>query len=214
MVDNKKLKYTFYICLGIIVIGCFLPYVTALGYSTNYVFYDGNVKDGIFIIGFAILALIFILKDKYLGALISQCASFGIFLLDFFDYKSKLNSFGTYVSSISKFGVGFYIVLVGVILSLVISIILFINKRKIKVINNIQSQPMNNTMNQVSMQNNVNINQFSNGYIQNSNNMINQSQNNTLNQNIVQPENNMYCQNCGAIREQNFVFCQNCGIKF
>lgn len=187
MLYIKKLKYAFYICLGIIIVGCFLPYVTILNVSTNYVFYDGNVKDGIFIIILGILALIFISKNKFLGTLISQFISVGIFFLDYIDYKSKINNLGTYISSFSKFGVGFYIVLIGLIFSLVISIMLVINRRKNKVPEQLHS--MNNSINQESITHS-NLNDYAHN------------------------QNNMYCKNCGAVIEQNSLFCNNCGTKF
>lgn len=133
MASNKNLKYAFYGSLVVIIIGCFFTYFTAMGISMNYVSYNGNLKDGVFVIGLSVAAAICLFKDKNIPALICQLLATVLFVYDFIDTNNKIkdiNSTLALFGTEAKFGIGFYIVLIGLIVSLVTLILKIKNGNK------------------------------------------------------------------------------------
>ena len=112
---SPLVKYSLYIGLGgclLVIIGCFLPWITVFGVTGTW-----SEGDGIFAILLAITSgiLIFLKKDKY--SLISSGLAAILFFISFF--KIIVNRF--------RPGFGCYIVLLGVV---AMGIYPFINKKK------------------------------------------------------------------------------------
>ena len=100
---DTLIKYRKYIGLGgclLAIIGCFLPWATALGYSVSFV--DG---DGKYLIIATIVSaiLIYLKKDKI--SLIPTIIAVVIYL------KDALNTFSSNVS----LGLGIFLILIGLV---------------------------------------------------------------------------------------------------
>ncbi len=118
----KGLFFGFIAAVAVMVIGCFLPYMTAsaFGYSesVNYISNNGEMADGVFLIILGVVAIVLLLARKYLVSTILQIVSGVILAIDFFNDMDMTNSY-------VKFGYGFYITLVAVIASIVLGILLW-----------------------------------------------------------------------------------------
>lgn len=191
-IDFKNpLVIGFLACIAILFIGCFLPYVTQKGFDStaNYIWNNGELADGIFVVVCSIVAIIFLAFRKYIGSIIFQGIGLIIFAIDFFDsfklikdYNNVNKIFGDKFKA--SFGIGFYLILIGVVGALVLAILLFIKNRKSAPTQNMQpiTQPMmQQPMNQVPVQ-------------------------------PQQPVNNN-CPYCGSPKAPGSTFCQNCGAK-
>ncbi len=190
----------FIACLAIMLIGCFLPYVTQKGFdsSANYIWNDGKFADGIFVVVCSIVAFLFLSFRKYLGTIIFQVIGMLIFIVDFFDSLDLIKKFNEANKIFgdkfkSSFGIGFYLVLIGLVGTLVLAVLLFIKNRKsapVQPVQPIQQQPM---MQQGMPMNQMPVNQVA------------QPQ-------PAQPVSNT-CPYCGSPKAPGSTFCQNCGAK-
>ena len=118
---------------------CFLPYLSFDDYSMNYVYTKSslstgiNLKDGIFVLifGFISLLTLFIGKKK-IPPLVFQSLSFGVFLYDYFDTKNNtiISTLNKYLDSKIRFDIGFYLLFVFLIISVILSIIRVVKKDK------------------------------------------------------------------------------------
>lgn len=101
---------------------CFLPLITAGGESMNFVYYAGEVLDGVFIIAAEVIALICLLCKTRIPVFILQLPACGILIADFPDLTKTVGS--------SYLGIGFYLVIVMVVASTVLSLLRIIMKNQ------------------------------------------------------------------------------------
>ncbi len=130
--ENRNLLYGFLGCLVVIVIGCFFPYAVqkATDISMNYISYDGDIKDGVFIIGLSIVAAVMAIKNKAIVSLIMQGIGGAIFIVDWLDTTDKMKELNEYAGILGdnwklSWGIGFYIVLIGLVGSIVTAFLLW-----------------------------------------------------------------------------------------
>ena len=120
---------TIYIALIIIIIGCilscFLPYISVGSSSINYVYNESfngiRIKDGAFVVALCFFSLILLIMKKRIPVFIFQLLSLGIFVIDYFNDKDMISLLGQ-IAPI-KYGIGFYLVLIFAIASVVLSFI-------------------------------------------------------------------------------------------
>ncbi len=186
--QNKNLFYGLIACIAVIVIGCFLPYVTYAGESMNYV-YDEGIKDGIFVIILGVGALFLAFKGKYIGTLACQGVGAALTIYDWVDTSDKMKKINELSSLIGtekmKFGIGFWLVLIGVVGSLVVAFLLWQKTKSTKP----AQQPAypQSTMPQQPM----------------------------MNQPMMgQPTVSSTCPYCNAPKNPNLTNCPNCGAKY
>ncbi|MBR3116808.1 MAG: hypothetical protein IKF36_02920 [Bacilli bacterium] len=125
-------KYGKYIGIGamiLTIIGVFLPIATVsssyLTLSVNYI--DG---DGIIILIAMIISIVLFLLNKIIPPLILTIISLGITLYDSINASRLFNTPKPLVDV--GFGIGFYITLTGLLISLVIVIMALIDKKTSK----------------------------------------------------------------------------------
>lgn len=114
------------------IVGCFLPLISisifGTTFSINYVYNEGRVADGIFIVGAQIVAIIFSACYKKIPVIIMQLISWGIWanlIYNLFNNFSEIASIssGMFKTSdiFSFLGIGFYLVTVSLVLALIYS---------------------------------------------------------------------------------------------
>lgn len=191
--NGKPIFIAFLVFVALIVVGCFLPYAVCKGadISVNYVYGAEQMKDGVFVLGFLIASVLLAFNAKYIGSVIFQVLSLGIFAIDwvnsislFNEYEEKYGFLGDAYKY--KFGIGFYILLIALLGALITSISVFIKNKK--------SKPVANAMPVPPMQPQA----------------VPQPM-----QQPVQPQMpvNNNCPYCGSPRVEGSAFCQNCGAK-
>ena len=104
------------------IASCFLPMLSVAGYSMNFVYYEGEVLDGAFIVAAEVIALICLLCKTRIPVFVLQLPACGILISDLPDLSSSIAS--------SYLGIGFYLVIVTVVASTVISLLRIIMKDK------------------------------------------------------------------------------------
>lgn len=107
--------------ISIIVCGiaCFLPYFSLLGVTQNYVLSGDKICDGIFILGFGVLSIVLMFMKKRIPVVIFQALSCAVFFYDYYHQKQSI-----YSDLMSRmYGVGFYLLFIFLIISLILSII-------------------------------------------------------------------------------------------
>ena len=132
-VVGKTNNILFYVLLVTVVLGaisCFLPYVSVLDLESNYVYFDPgfgsvDVKDGILVVIFSVLSVIFLLLKKRIPILVFQSLSLIVFILDYFNDTGNNGN-------LIEYKVGFYLVLIALIASFVLSLLRVILKKKFK----------------------------------------------------------------------------------
>ena len=107
---------------------CFLPIISYEGISVNYVVNNGEVADGVIVIGLQVIALICLLCKKKVPVLIFQLLACGVFGV----YLSKvIDAYSTYSSAVFELmGIGFWILLGSLLIALITSIIRLAGKDK------------------------------------------------------------------------------------
>lgn len=127
-VKNKAIFILLLISLAACIGACFLPYFNIEGYTFNYVYTDllGNVdiKDGIFIVVLSALSIIFLITKKRIPILIFQLLGLFVFVFDFIHDSNEIGDLSNYYS------IGFYLVFVFLVISVVLSLIRVIMKKK------------------------------------------------------------------------------------
>ena len=125
---NNSVIFWILFALFILIMGaCFLPYFSILGIKCNFVFFDPGfgdvqVKDGVFLLIFEFLAIILLLFKNRIPVFIFQVLSLGIMIIDLIaDADKKVT-----------YEVGFYLLLVLLITTIVLSLIRLILKKKFK----------------------------------------------------------------------------------
>lgn len=112
------------------IIGTFLSFATASINSTIYSlsnsvkFVDGS--DGKLVIAVMIASAVLIYFKKYLISFFTTGVALGITLYDAFDVKDSFSSFGSLVKV--NLGIGFYICLIGIIITGAATFICYKNK--------------------------------------------------------------------------------------
>jgi hypothetical protein len=194
IVPNRfPLEYILYICLAVTVVGCFLPFATieALGVSstTNFV-YKEELLQGIYVVGLAIGAFIAVFKNKkYIVSLGMLIGAFLLTMSNYMDVKNafeenlvkypSLKGFASY-----SYGIGFYIIVLSLLVAIVLSAILYMKNKKSEPIQPIPQPMINNQM----YMNNVMNNQF-------------------------QAQQPVKCHYCGSTKNSG-DYCKNCGGKY
>ena len=194
--ENKKIFIGFLICIAVIVIGCFLPYAVqkASDISINYISYEGDIKDGVYLIALGIVAIALLFKRKYLTSLILQGISTVIFVIDWLDMADRMDQVNGYAGLLGdsykiQYGIGFWLVLVGIVGSLITAFLLW-KSNKGNATSNMTQPMMDQGMNNMNTMNNMN-----------SMNNVNPT---------VTPTT---CPYCGTPKAPNSQFCPNCGAK-
>ena len=130
---SKKSSALFWVLFTLIILSavfCFLPYLSVLGVKMNYVYFDSGfgeaeIKDGIFIVIFSALSMLFLLLKKRIPVLVFQVLSLAVFFFDYINDKDK-------IGYLMQYEVGFYLVLITLIASFVIALLRLILKKKFK----------------------------------------------------------------------------------
>lgn len=104
------------------IASCFLPLLSAGGYTMNFVYYEGEVLDGAFIVVAEVIALICLLCKTKIPVFILQLPACGILISDLPDLSKGISS--------SFFGIGFYLVIITVVASTILSLLRMIMKNK------------------------------------------------------------------------------------
>ncbi len=126
---NSVLQILLIPTIILVIVSCFLPYLTYFGIEMNYVYLknpitgDLDFKDGLFVIMLCVPSLICLLCKKKVPVLVLQSISLLLFVLDF------ANDGGRYGSTL-EYGIGFYLLLVFLIISVVLAIIRLVGKNK------------------------------------------------------------------------------------
>lgn len=127
---SSSVRTFLFITIILSIIACFLPIIsiTVLGYSisVNYVINAGKLADGVFVIGAQFLALILLACKTKIPVIIMQLIAlslWGIAAVRLLSGYSDLLSESSYFSySIYNFlGIGFYLLTISLILSLILS---------------------------------------------------------------------------------------------
>ena len=155
-------KYILYIFIALAIIGCFLPFVTASAYgleeSINYVYAEGSVKDGVYVIALLAMALFQIIsKMNYKTARVFIGIALGILAFDFFDIQSNMSELTYYGLVEVNYDIGFYLIAAGLVGALVMTFVIKNNSVPVSpannvVVNNVMPQPMPQPMVQPQMQ--------------------------------------------------------------
>ena len=197
-----------FICMAVVVVGCLFPFLSVSIFgvteSTNYLYYDGNFKDGIFVIGALIIALIGIFKNNYKLAMFFILAGIAVFIYDVVDTLNLMKEYDTWIEDAISFGVGAYIVGAGLVGAFISTFLANKNKPAIAPINNVVPTPVAGYVQP-------------NGYINQPqpNNFVNPTPtvNNAFVNNQQQFQTVASCPYCGSPRNEG-AFCKSCGGKY
>ena len=136
----EKKNSVIYILLIITVIlsiaACFLPYIKVGDFTINCVYNENiaslsdnnGIKDGIFVVILGVISLLTLLiGKKRIPTVVCQFLSIGVFFIDYIDAKNNP------VTSVitDYYAIGFYLVIILLIFSLVLSITRLIGKDKL-----------------------------------------------------------------------------------
>ncbi len=128
-VQNQKtggVSVLLYISMIASIVACFLPLISislfGMSYSINYVYNEGKVADGIFIIGIQILSIILLSRQKRTVVCILELIATGLFGFTVYNMFSKVSS-SVNISIYSFLGVGFYILAISLVVSVILAFI-------------------------------------------------------------------------------------------
>ena len=133
--NNQQAKYSIFqiiiltlLIVSIImsIVACFLPYFNVYGFTQNYVSYEGEAADGVFVIFFGALSLLFIALNKRIPVLIFQILSATVFFYDYINQRTH----EVYKYASRYYGVGFKMLFVFSILSVILALVRVIVKNK------------------------------------------------------------------------------------
>ena len=202
-IQNKKKSFAtdkmsligYAICILMIVF-CFLPFATISSHSykisTNYIYYDGKIKDGLFIVIGMIIFILGLAFNKKLKYFIPDyVVMLGVFIYDLVDVNKSIQEYNSNFNILDiemKLDLGVYFLIIGFI---ALAVYLFLKFKNNNNNNTVQSNNYNqyNNYNQNNY-NNLQQNQSNqmNGYNNyptngDANNYNNQYQNNNYNNN-------------------------------
>lgn len=130
--ENKMLYFGFIGCVVAMIVGCFLPLYKIAQTTIKYIANDGEVADGIFLVILGVAAVgILLWKKKALIATICQGISALIFFNQWMDIKDIFSAYNSSYASIlgsaykATYGIGFWVILVGIVGSIVCGIIIW-----------------------------------------------------------------------------------------
>ncbi len=127
---SDNLRIFLYIAMLASIAACFLPIVSIsiLGYtvSINYIYNEGSVADGIFIIIFQIIAMICLAKNKKTTVCVLEILAAGIFGITAYNLFTRVSK-SISISISNYLGIGFYVLLISLVLGIVLA---FVNARK------------------------------------------------------------------------------------
>jgi len=134
------------------ILGCFLPFYTVSAFgmtmTVNFIYVEGELARGIFVIAGIILGAILVLKKKEKLATIGNGIAVLILAITFFDFNSSAE-----LSGFGSFQIGFYVIAIGVIGSAVCLGLIIKEKAVPNPVTNF-GQPQMNQFNQQPMMNN------------------------------------------------------------
>ena len=120
-----------YITMIASILSCFLPIISVsfLGtsYSVNYVYNEGKVADGVFVIGIQLLAIIFLSCKKRTAVCILELITICVFGFTVYNMFANVST-STNISIYSFLGAGFYILAISLIVSAILASIHAIKK--------------------------------------------------------------------------------------
>ena len=129
--NNNVLLIFLYISMIISIVACFLPIlsVSFLGtsYSINYVYNNGEVADGIFIVGIQFLAIISLLIKKKTAVAALEIIAVFVFGYTVYNMFTKISS-SLKISIYSFLGAGFYILAIALLSSAILATIHYYKK--------------------------------------------------------------------------------------
>ena len=127
--SNKKNGVWLALIASIIMAGiaCFLPFFQVFFISINFVYNFGEFADGIIIVVLELIALICVLCKLRIIVFILQLLSTGVF---FYTFVNLFKSIGSNMQfSIEILGVGFYLLIISLLLAFILSLIRVVNKK-------------------------------------------------------------------------------------
>lgn len=126
---NDKMFIICLVGLFLMIVGVFLPLykveVFGMSKSINYIYNDGKIADGIFIIILALIMLVLYAFNKSKFACIPAGIAMILLIHCYSDIKSSTSIFGAQIGS---FSIGFYIMIIGTLMAGICS--LLVNKSK------------------------------------------------------------------------------------
>ena len=131
--NDKKSSILFWLLLVVsllTIVFCFLPYFSVLNIKSNYVFLDLgygelDIKDGIFVVSFSVISILLLIFKKKVPVLLFQIASLVIFIIDYVSDRDKTRE-------LFKYEIGFYLVLVAIIVGIILALLRVVLKNKYK----------------------------------------------------------------------------------
>ena len=106
------------------IVACFLPVFSVsflgLSYSVNYVYNDGNIADGIFIVGIQIIAIILLFCKKRTAVCILELLTIPVLVYTVYNLSINIPS-SVNVSIYNLLGTGFYILAISLLASVILS---------------------------------------------------------------------------------------------
>ena len=205
---GSNINFIIFACMAVAIIGCFLPFLTVsfmgITESINYVYQDGKLLDGVYVIALLIIGGFTIVKGNYKGALGCIAIAIALFVYDVIDVQEVFEETRIYGDDVCKYGAGFYMIAVGLVGSLISSFIG--NKNNKSVASNVTTvvTPVSGYVQP-------------NGYINQPqpNNFVNPTPtvNNTFVNNQQQFQTVASCPYCGSPRNEG-AFCKSCGGKY
>ena len=193
--NNNTMKLVMYILMAVAVIGCFLPYLSidAFGFkdSVNYIYEEGEILDGIYLVAMIVIAFSTTLKGGYNKAIPFLAIATGIFVYDWIDVQSTIEEMGVYSEYVS-YGIGYWMIIIGTVGSLILCCLL----KKAEPSTVVAGNAVTNVTN-VYQQPQPIQNQY------------------TMPQPMVQPmpQAPVNCSYCGAAKNEG-AFCKSCGGKY
>ena len=134
IVQNSRtdiVRVFLYIAMIVSILACFLPLVSisflGMSYSINYVYNEGKVADGIFVIGIQLLSIILLSCKKRTAVCILELISICVFGLTVYNMFANVSSSAN-ISIYSFLGAGFYILAISLIASAILASIHAIKK--------------------------------------------------------------------------------------
>lgn len=202
--QKMPLEYIIYGCIALVVIGCFLPFATLklLGVSstTNFVYGNDELLQGAYVVGLTLISFVTVFKQKnYKAVPILLSIALFITIYNYFDVKRTFNEqLKLYPLLTCDFEIGFYMVMLGLIAGIIVSILLLKNSKGV-------TTTTQNGIPQPTINQNVNMNNAMNP-------MMGMNQNQGFVQQSQQSVTNN-CKYCGALKNDG-NFCNSCGSQY
>lgn len=113
-----------FIAIIVSMLACFLPLLSisflGMSYSVNYVYNEGKVADGIFVIGIQLLSIILLSCKKRTAVCILELIAICVFGLTVYNMFANVST-SINISIYSFLGAGFYILAISLIVSAILA---------------------------------------------------------------------------------------------